>query len=162
MNTDKKAEPSLPEPLSFVQLDPAHPDAAMLLARLNADLQTLTGSDGSASFDVQDVREPGAAFLVAYRGNQPVACGGFRALGSRTAEIKRVYAQVHGAGAPLLRALETLAAQAGYTRLVCETRRVNARAVAFYLRCGWRETQPYGKYVGRQEAICFEKALSVR
>ena len=65
----------------------------------------------------------------------------------------------HGAGAPLLQALEALAEQAGYTRLVCETRRVNTRAVTFYLRGGWRETEPYGQYIGRPEAVCFSKEL---
>ncbi len=161
MSQEKEAERSLTEPLRFVPRDPAHPDAAALLGELNAALQAVTGCDGSASFDDKDARGPGAAFLVAYRGGQPVACGGIRSLGSGTAEVKRLYAREHGAGAPLLRALEALAAQGGYTRLVCETRRVNARAVAFYLRCGWRETEPYGKYVGRPEAVCFEKLLPV-
>jgi GNAT superfamily N-acetyltransferase len=147
------------EPFRFVPRDPGHPDAAALLCELNNTLRTITGCDGSSSFDVRDVRETGAAFLVAYRGDSPVACGGFRLLGGHTAEVKRVYAREHGAGAPLLQALEALAAKAGYTRLVCETRRVNARAVAFYLRCGWRETEPYGKYVGRPEAVCFCKEL---
>ena len=48
----------------------------------------------------------------------------------------------------------------GYVRLVCETRRVNARAVAFYLRAGWRETSAYGCYIGRPEAICLEMPLA--
>ena len=129
-----------------------------LLTELNDALDRITGCDGRASFHAEDVREPGAAFLVAYRGNAPVACGGFRPLESGIAEVKRVYAHERGTGLPLLQALETLATELGYTRLVCETRRVNARAVAFYLRAGWRETEAYGQYIGRPEAICFEKA----
>jgi GNAT superfamily N-acetyltransferase len=161
MSQKKEAERSITEPLRFVQRDPAHPDAAVLLAELNAALHAVTGCDGSASFDNQDVRGQGTAFLVAYRGGRPVACGGIRPLADGTAEVKRVYAREHGAGAPLLRALEALAVQAGYTHLLCETRRVNMRAVDFYLRCGWRETEPYGKYVGKPEAVCFEKLLPV-
>jgi len=161
MSQKKETERSITEPLRFAQCDPTHADATALLAELNAALQTVTGCDGSASFDYQDVRGQGTAFLVAYHGDRPVACGGIRPLGSGTAEVKRVYAREHGTGAPLLRALETLAAQAGYTRLVCETRRVNARAIAFYLRCGWHETEPYGKYVGKPEAVCFERLLPV-
>ena len=32
-------------------------------------------------------------------------------------------------------------------------------AFAFYLRAGWHETESYGKYAGRPEAICFDKEL---
>ena len=59
----------------------------------------------------------------------------------------------------LLRALEAQAAADGHTRLVCETRRVNDVAVAFYLRAGWTVCESYGKYVGRPETVCFEKRL---
>ena len=147
--------------LAFVPRDPAHPDAAALLSALNAALASITGCDGSASFAAEDVRGPGALLLVGYRQSAPVACGAFRpsAEAADTAEVKRVYARERGAGLPLLRELERRAARMGYTRLVCETRRVNHRAVAFYLRAGWRETAPYGKYVGRPEAVCFETRL---
>ncbi len=157
--TNHTIDPPATEPLRFIPRDPVHPDAAALLHELNVTLHNITGCDGSASFDMRDVREPGAAFLIAYRGDSPVACGGFRPFGDHTAEVKRVYAREHGAGAPLLRALEALAVKQGYSRLVCETRRVNTRAVAFYLRAGWHETESYGKYAGRPEAICFDKEL---
>ena len=145
--------------LRFLARDPAHPDAAALLQELNAALAEITGSSGSGSFDPDDVRRPGAAFLVAYRGDAPVACGAFRSAGPDVAEVKRVYARARGAGLPLLRALDSAAREAGYRRMICETRRVNARAVSFYLRAGWREIEPYGGYVGRPEAVCLERTL---
>ena len=147
--------------LTFVPRDPAHPDAAALLAELNAALTRITGCDGAASFAAEDVRGPGALMLVAYRQGQPVACGAYRPLPgvAAVAEVKRVYAREPGTGRPLLHALQASAAQRGYARLVCETRRINIRAVAFYLRAGWLETAPYGKYVGKPEAICLEKRL---
>lgn len=146
--------------LRFVPRDPAHPDAAALLARLSAALEAVTGNSGDGSFDAADVRGAGAAFVVAYAPDgEPVACGGYRPLGGGVAEVKRLYAAQKGAGRPLLAALEAGARQAGHTRLVCETRRVNARAVAFYLRVGWRVCENYGKYAGRPEAVCFEKPL---
>lgn len=132
--------------------DPAHPDAAALMAQLNGALRQTTGCDGTSSFRAEEMRVPGAVFPVAYH-------GGLHPLSSGVAEVKRVYARQRGAGLPLLRALETRAAGMGYVRLVCETRRVNARAVAFYLRAGWRETPAYGRYVGRPKAICFETSL---
>ncbi|HNW87558.1 MAG TPA: GNAT family N-acetyltransferase [Candidatus Limiplasma sp.] len=150
----------MPDSLCFVARDPAHPDAALLLNELSGELARITGCDGRASFRTEDVRGADAVFLVGYRGASPVACGGFRALTPDVAEVKRVYTREHGTGQALLQALEKMAACKGYARLVCETRRVNRRAVAFYLRAGWRETTPYGSYVGRPEAICFEKLLA--
>ena len=145
--------------LYFIERDPSHPDAAMLLSELSDILCAITGCDGRASFDARDVRGEGGAFLVAYLGEVAVACGGFRPLTGGIAEVKRVYARERGAGLPTLRALEKLASAQGYTQLVCETRRVNLRAVSFYVRAGWLETAPYGHYIGRPEAICFAKTL---
>ena len=152
----------MPETLRFVPRDPAHPDAAALLNELSDALAQITGNDGRASFHGEDVRGAGATFLVGYRDALPVACGGFRALAPDVAEVKRVYARERGTGHALLQALEEMALRKGYARLVCETRRVNRRAVAFYLRAGWREIAPYGSYLGRPEAICFEKQLPQR
>lgn len=147
--------------LVFIPRDPAHPDAAALLKMLSGTLARLTGSSGEGSFDAADVRGERALFLVAYaQDGVPVACGGYRPLGGGLAEIKRVYAARKGAGMPLLIALEARAAADGLTRLKCETRRVNAVAVAFYLRAGWTVCESYGQYVGRPEAVCFEKALT--
>ncbi len=154
-------EAGLAPALVFIPRDPAHPDAALLLKALSGTLARLTGNSGEGSFDASDVRGEGALFLVAYtRDGAPMACGGYRPLGGGVAEIKRVYAAQKGAGMPLLRALEARAAADGITRLVCETRRVNAVAVAFYLRAGWTVCESYGKYVGRPEAVCFEKRLT--
>lgn len=48
----------------------------------------------------------------------------------------------------------------GYRELWLETRRANNRAVRFCQIAGFVERAPYGKYVGRAEAICKEKMLS--
>ncbi len=145
--------------LRIVPRDPAHPDAQALLVALGEALARITGNDGTASFQPEDVRGPGAAFLVAYRDGVPVACGGYRPVAAGVAEVKRVYSAQPGAGRALLQALEARAAADGYARLLCETRRVNTRAVAFYQRAGWSECPPYGRYIGRPEAICLTRAL---
>ena len=64
-----------------------------------------------------------------------------------------------GVGSALLADLEARARDLGYRAIWLETRRVNAQAVGFYLARGYRERAPYGRYVGRPEAICFEKDL---
>jgi ribosomal protein S18 acetylase RimI-like enzyme len=64
-----------------------------------------------------------------------------------------------GVGAALLAHIERAAAGFGYRELWLETRRVNARAVAFYLGHGYAGIDNYGKYAGRPEAVCFGKRL---
>ena len=45
----------------------------------------------------------------------------------------------------------------GYKAVWLETRRVNESAVRFYLEQGYQVRPNYGNYIGRSEAICFEK-----
>lgn len=155
--------------LRVVAADPGSPDARRLIALLDAALTAITGDSGAASFDPADARGPGAAFLVAYRvgGSEDgaaVGCGAVRALAGDTGELKRMYALPgSGAGAPLLAALERQARACGYRRLWLSTRRVNARALAFYARHGYVPVAPYGRYVGRESgpgaSVCLGRDL---
>lgn len=142
--------------------DPDHADARGLIAALSQRLAAITGSSGQASFDEDDVRGPGAAFLLARdEQGRAIGCGGLRPLQPGVAEIKRMYAGVagQGVGSAVLAALEAKAKSLGYGEIRLETRRVNTVAVGFYLRAGYREIPPYGRYVGRPEAVCFAKPI---
>ncbi len=143
--------------------DPAHPQAVLMQAALSATLAAITGDSGQASFDASDVRGDGAVFLLACDGSgQPHGCGALRPLQPGVAELKRMYAAPgsQGLGAQLLAALEQQAAGFGYRQLWLSTRRINTRAVQFYLRHGYREISPYGHYVGRRASICLGKELT--
>lgn len=77
------------------------------------------------------------------------------------AEIKRMYSVPgsRGVGAAVLTVLEDRARADGYAAVKLETRRVNSRAVAFYERSGYARIAPYGRYIGRADAVCFGKSL---
>lgn len=142
--------------------DPDHADAKVLIAALSQRLAAITGSSGQASFDADDVRGPGAAFLLARdEQGRAIGCGALRPLQPGVAEIKRMYAAVagQGVGSAVLAALEAKAKTLGYDEIRLETRRINTVAVGFYLRAGYREIPPYGRYVGRAEAVCFAKPM---
>jgi GNAT superfamily N-acetyltransferase len=143
--------------------DPETSEAQQLLAGLSASLQRITGSSGSASFDVNDVKGDGACFVIA-RSIDGVAlgCGALRPLEPGVAELKRMFAVPgsKGVGRSILSFLEQQAGNFGYTQLWLETRKVNERAVAFYERHGYSPIANYGRYVGRPEAICFGKQLT--
>lgn len=143
-------------------IDPGEPDAIALMSELSARLQQITGSSGNASFDPDDVRGRGAAFLVARtHTGDAVGCGSYRPLQPGIAEIKRMYARRgrNGVGSAILHAIEVGAQADGYSELWLETRKVNVAAVSFYLRHGYREIPSYGRYIGRDEAICLGKTL---
>jgi ribosomal protein S18 acetylase RimI-like enzyme len=64
-----------------------------------------------------------------------------------------------GIGKDILSFLEEQARKLGYKKLWLETRLVNEQAVSFYINNGYLKIENYGRYVGRPEAICFEKIL---
>lgn len=136
-------------------------EARALMGGLSDALRAITGSGGEAGFDPGDMADPRAAFAIAFQNGAPAGCGAIRPLDEKTAELKRVYAREagRGVGRRVLAFLEGEAARLGFSAMVLETRRVNERAVRFYLANGYRICENYGKYVGRAEAICFRKDL---
>ena len=84
---------------------------------------------------------PGSALLVAYDGEDPVACGGLRALDAETGEIKRMFVTAHARGRgharALLDELERRAAAAGQRRLRLITTEVLAEARGLYESAGY-------------------------
>ena len=142
--------------------DPAGADALALVAELSAALTAITGASGQASFDVSDVRGPRACFALARDAHgRALGCGALRPIDADVGEIKRMFARpgTRGVGRAVLRHLEAEAARWGYAALRLSTRRVNARAVAFYERHGWRRIPGYGRYAGSDVSVCFEKVL---
>jgi GNAT superfamily N-acetyltransferase len=89
-----------------------------------------------------DFHGAGAAWLVLYDGDIPVACGGLRPLEPGAAEIKRMFvtasARGRGHARTLLAELERLAAQDGRERVRLYTTEVLREARALYSACGYR------------------------
>ena len=142
--------------------DPAGPDALALVAELSAVLAAITGDSGQASFDVADVQGPRACFALARDAQgRALGCGALRPLEAAVAEVKRMFARPghRGVGSAVLRFLEGEAARLGYAAVRLSTRVVNARAVAFYERHGYRRIPGYGRYAGSDVSVCFEKVL---
>ena len=136
-------------------------EAIQLLGELNEALERITGASGERSFSMDDIGNPRAVFVIAYAHGAACGCGALRPLSPDTAEIKRVYARpnTRGVGTAIIRTLESKAKALGYIRLVLETRKVNEKAVAFYQKHGYQVCPNFGKYMGRDEAVCMEKAL---
>ena len=142
--------------------DPASPEGQALLEALSVTLQQITGSSGKASFDAGDVQGERACFAIAWLpSGEAVGCGAIRPLESGIAELKRMFAVPghRAVGSALLAFLEHKALEFGYGQVWLETRKINQRAVAFYERHGYVSIPNFGRYVGRQDAVCLGKPL---
>jgi GNAT superfamily N-acetyltransferase len=117
-----------------------------------------------AIFATEDAFDgPGAAWLVVYEDERPVACGGLRPLEPHVAEIKRMFvtapARRQGHGRALLGELERLARDAGYERVRLYTTEVLREARALYHDAGYRRIDA-AAVDGRADDIWLEKRLS--
>ena len=115
--------------------------------------------------------EPGPApsaaditlFLVAFDGDDAIACGGLRQLDDQHGEIKRMYVvpdrRGSGAASGVLRALEDAARARGWDRLVLETGERQPDAIRFYEREGYTRIPNFGHYADSELSVCFERRL---
>jgi GNAT superfamily N-acetyltransferase len=139
--------------------------ATELIRALNAELSERYPEPGANHFrlDAEEVAPGRGAFLVAFRGHAPVACGAIRLLKPGTAEVKRMYVAPASRGARLgrriLDALEEEARRLGARELVLETGERQAEALALYARAGFSRIEPFGEYETSPLSVCMRKAL---
>jgi GNAT superfamily N-acetyltransferase len=145
---------------------PAGADAArLLMAEYMDEIERRLG----APFDRARYPDPAPAelepprgmLLVAFDGDDPVACGAVRRLGPDVAEIKRMYvaprARGHGLGRTLLGELERGAAELGCRTVRLDTMAQMAEAGALYRSAGY---EPIADYNGNPLAtVWMERAL---
>ena len=137
------------------------PEAVLLMRELSETLLSFTGRSGEASFRAEDMTAPRNVFAVAYMDGAPAGCGAIRELSPDTCELKRMYAREKGLGIgrALLHFLEREAARLNYSRIILETGTVNTGAVRFYLANGYTVIENFGKYIGRDDSVCFVKTI---
>ena len=145
---------------------PAGADAArLLMAEYMDEIERRLG----APFDRARYPDPAPAelepprgmLLVAFDGDDPVACGAVRRLGPDVAEIKRMYvaprARGRGLGRKLLRELERAAIELGCRTARLDTMAAMAEAGALYRSAGY---EPIADYNGNPlAAVWMERAL---
>lgn len=138
----------MPE-LRFAVVPTSHPDARRLLTQFYAEIRARFGFDLSRQASIEDMDPPGGRFLVAYEGDRPVACGGFRTWEPGVCEVKRMYvaseARRHGYGRLLLAAIEQAARDAGFRRSVLDTLNAHVDATRFYDETGYARIPAYNE-----------------
>jgi len=157
--------------LEISRVDPREPEAAALISAMTAEITAIYDHkiDGAGNFKPEDVLVPGSGFVVGRVGGRAVACGAFRPLSpeiaeiAEIAEIKRMFVdrehRGRGYSAAILRALERMAGECGYTTVWLETRPLQTAAIALYEKGGYVRISNYGMYVGKGECLCYGKEL---
>lgn len=133
-------------------------DLVSLLEAAFAELVSRYGPEGRSR--VHD----GARFVVATVEGRAVGCGALQPTDETgTGELKRMYVlpefRGRGIASAVLGSLESLAAGSGYVALRLATGERQPEAIALYEKCGYRRTEPYGKYVNDPWSRCYHKPL---
>ncbi|WP_329108309.1 GNAT family N-acetyltransferase [Micromonospora sp. NBC_01699] len=140
--------------------------AQQLVADALADLGLRYGGSGDETpVEAGDFESPSGAFLVAYRGGEPVGCGGWRSHGDagETAELKRMYttpaARGRGVARAVLTAVERSAREHGRKRLILECGDQQPEAIAMYQACGYVQIENFGYYRDSPTCLSFGRPL---
>lgn len=140
-------------------ISPSHPKAKALLISLNKTLLSITGDDGTSSYDDKHFNPDTDIFVLIEVCSEPIGCGAFRYFDDRTCEIKRMFSLQKGIGHEILQILEKEASKLGYRQTILSTRRKNKNAVSFYSKNGFKPIPAYGKYKNNNKSICLGKQL---
>jgi GNAT superfamily N-acetyltransferase len=142
------------------------PVAQALIDGAMAELAARYGGTGDDTpVDPTDFRPPHGDFLVAYLDGAPVACAGWRSLGTdgTTAELKRMFtrpqARRRGVARAVLRAVEESARAAGRSRVALETGSLQPEAIAMYESAGYGLIPNFGYYRDEPDVRSFGRAL---
>ena len=102
--------------------------------------------------------------LLAFCGERAAGCVGLKRYSETDAEVKRLWVEPAFRGQHIATALmdraEEKAAALGYSRIILQTRLLQADAVALYTGRGFRQIPNYPPYDKLEGAVCYAKMLS--
>jgi GNAT superfamily N-acetyltransferase len=147
-----------------------HPDAAVLVARVQQEYVERYGSPDETPIEPAYFDPPDGLFLVGYDDGRPVATGAWRRSpvrvldGTSAVEVKRMYVvpEVRGRGFArrVLAELERTAVEAGHDLVVLETGLRQPEAIGLYTSSGYVQVPGFGHYCGSELSRCFGKRIA--
>lgn len=150
-------------PITLLRTDATHPDFRMLIQQLDSYLAEMDGSE-HAFYNTYNQTGQIRHVILAYRDQQPVGCGAFKAYEAQDAEIKRMFTlpeyRNNGIANRVLSALEQWAAESGFTHCILETGIRQQEAISVYRRNGYGLIPNYGPYRQVTNSVCFRKKIS--
>lgn len=138
-------------------------EAQALITRVQQEYVVRYGGPDATPVEPGEFDPPGGLFLLARDDGTAVACGGWRAHGAGSAEVKRMYVvpeyRRRGVGLLVLAALERTAAEAGYGSLELFTGLAQPEAIAMYVAAGYEPVSGFGPYWDHTSARFYGKRL---
>jgi putative acetyltransferase len=143
---------------------PDQPEVIQLIAELDAYQDALYPPESRHALDLASLKQPNVLFAVArHPDGRAVGCGAI-VLGEEYGEVKRMYvaAECRGQGVAhrLFTLLEASAKDRGCRLLMLETGPRQPEAIAFYERCGFSRTSPFGPYRDDPLSVFMRKAIT--
>ena len=142
---------------------PDQPEVIRLIAELDAWQDELYPPESRHALDLASLKRPNVLFAVArLPDGGAVGCAAI-VLGEEYGEVKRMY--VHpdcrgqGLAGRLFALLEASAKDRGCRLLMLETGPRQPEAIAFYERCGFSRTSPFGSYRDDPLSVFMRKAV---
>jgi GNAT superfamily N-acetyltransferase len=139
----------VPDEPIIEQTDPRRPEARHALRQYLSEIETRVAIafDERDLDDVDELTAPGGVFLLVYRGDGVVGCGGVRTMAPAVGELKRMW--IHpdnrgtGLGSLLLSELIEQSRALGHTSLLLDTNRGLTEALAMYSKHGFEPMERY-------------------
>ncbi len=142
---------------------PDTPDAAALIAELEAFLVPLYPAESRHGFSSERLIHDQVAFFVIRTQGGAAGCGGIKLFGSAYGEVKRMFVRPQFRGRGLAKAmlhhLEAYAREHAVERLRLETGIYQVEAVGLYEHMGFYRIPPFGEYRPDPLSLFFEKPV---
>ncbi|RAJ08831.1 acetyltransferase (GNAT) family protein [Chitinophaga skermanii] len=133
-----------------------------LVKLLDAELAARDGDD-HAFFAALNKVDMIKHVVLLYENEVAVGCGAMKHYEEGVMEVKRMYVaenkRSRGLASQVLQALENWAIELGYKRFILETGIKQPEAISLYTKNRYQRIPNFGKYIGIEESVCFEKLL---
>jgi GNAT superfamily N-acetyltransferase len=150
-------------PTIILAESPDTPDAAALIAELDAYLIPLYPIEDHYGYSIEQLLAEEVAFFVIRHEGVAAGCGGIKLVGTAYGEIKRMYVRPPfrglGLGRRMLEHLTAYALKYGVEVLRLETGIYQPEARHLYERCGFQRIPPFGDYEESPFNMFYEKHI---
>lgn len=148
--------------IKLIRTDSTNPAFIELVKLLDAELHKRDGADHAFYQQFNGIQLL-QHVVILFDGEKSIGCGAFKNIEPDVIEVKRMYMlpeyRSKGFASMILDELENWASASGYKTARLETGKRQPEAIALYKRKGYSIIPNYGKYIGIDNSVCFEKTL---
>jgi putative acetyltransferase len=150
---------------AVIRVEPPRQDDLIELMRRGDEFTlALYPPESAHLLGVEELELPGVTVFVARDGGTALGMAALVERGDGTAELKRMFvppaARGRGIARDLLIAVEAHAVQHAVHLIQLETGPLQDAAIRLYERAGYLLIPNFGKYVGDDNSVCYEKSLA--